>query len=118
MNETTPAPKPKRRWYQFHLWHLFVLMTVVALGCGLVAWLAEAYREGLHAYETYPCVIAMRESGGGVGGCGQFVNSLHLCEANAKDGVLKHATTWDNLSEVTLTGLVISTGAVLITSLD
>lgn len=25
MAEATSEPKPKRRWYQFHLWHLFVL---------------------------------------------------------------------------------------------
>ncbi len=28
-----PDDRPKRRWYQFYLWHLFVLVAVVAIGC-------------------------------------------------------------------------------------
>ena len=31
MGETATEPKPRRRWYQFYLWHLLVLMTVVAI---------------------------------------------------------------------------------------
>ena len=34
MEETTSEPKPKRRWYQYDLWHLFVLAGVVAVVCG------------------------------------------------------------------------------------
>jgi Leucine-rich repeat (LRR) protein len=33
---STQNVKPERRWYQFYLWHLFVLVTLVAIGC---AWL-------------------------------------------------------------------------------
>ena len=33
MSETTREPKPERQWYQFHLRHLFVLTTVVAVVC-------------------------------------------------------------------------------------
>ena len=37
MSETPePAAEPKRRWYQFHLWHLFVLIAVAAIACGWV----------------------------------------------------------------------------------
>ena len=33
VGEAEKAPKAKRRWYQFHLWHLFVLLTVGAVAC-------------------------------------------------------------------------------------
>lgn len=36
MGETAAEPKAKRRWYQFHLWHLFVLILIVSVGCSTV----------------------------------------------------------------------------------
>ena len=32
-SEPQPGRRPKRRWYQFHLYHLLVLMAAVAIGC-------------------------------------------------------------------------------------
>jgi len=37
MSETTPEPEPKRRWYHYRLWHLFVLITVGAIACSWFA---------------------------------------------------------------------------------
>ena len=31
MSEAATDPKPRRRWYQFHLWHLVLLVTLVAI---------------------------------------------------------------------------------------
>jgi hypothetical protein len=45
MGESVVEAKPKRRWFQFHLWHLIVLMTVVAIGCAVYSsMIAEAMR--------------------------------------------------------------------------
>ncbi len=35
--ESQPEPKPKLRWYQYRLWHLFVLTAVIAVVCSWFA---------------------------------------------------------------------------------
>ncbi len=46
MNDANP-PKPERRWYQFHLWHLFVVTLLVAILCSIVAnWLNRSPEYG------------------------------------------------------------------------
>ncbi len=44
MSETAAEPKAEKRWYQFHLWHLLVLMTLAAITCSY-AKMAIAARE-------------------------------------------------------------------------
>ncbi len=49
--ESKPVERPKRRWYQFHLWHLFIFVTVAAIGCSWFGW-EMAQTEGRRlAYE-------------------------------------------------------------------
>ena len=59
-----PESKPKHRWYQYSLGLLFVLVTVVAIGCDwfrckMVA--AERQREAVEAIRELECPI---EGGG------------------------------------------------------
>jgi hypothetical protein len=42
MSETTAGPRPGRAWYQFHVWHLFVLVTVVACACAVIKWVVDS----------------------------------------------------------------------------
>ena len=37
MGECEVEARPKRRWYQFHLWHLFVLVLIAAIPCSWFA---------------------------------------------------------------------------------
>jgi len=37
MGETATEPKPRLRWYQYRLWHLFVLVTICAILCSWFA---------------------------------------------------------------------------------
>jgi len=41
MTESAADPRPKRRWCQFHLWHLFLLVTVVAFACASIKYLID-----------------------------------------------------------------------------
>ncbi len=52
--------KSERRWYQYHLWHLFLLMTVVAIPC---SWLSCKIQKAKRQKEA---VEAIEELGGWV----------------------------------------------------
>lgn len=41
MIESPADPSHKRRWRQFRLWHLFLLLTVVALACASIKYLID-----------------------------------------------------------------------------
>jgi len=46
MGEGNAEAKPRRGWYQFHLWHLFVLVLIVAIPCSWFACrMAKAKRQ-------------------------------------------------------------------------
>jgi hypothetical protein len=47
---TATEPKPKRTWYPFYLWHLFVLMTLVAIAC---SWFEYRSRRRALVVRTY-----------------------------------------------------------------
>lgn len=42
---------PRRRWFRFSLRTCFVVVTLVAIGCGLVAWQAGIVREQKDTFE-------------------------------------------------------------------
>jgi hypothetical protein len=64
-----PAPKPRRRWLQFSLRTLLVLMLV--LGCGL-GWLAYKIKA---AREQRAAVDAIHKMGGGCVLCNYWFDS-------------------------------------------
>jgi hypothetical protein len=53
-------PRPERRWYQFYLWHLLLLVTVAAIPC---SWLACRIQK---ADRQHKVVEAIQERGGRV----------------------------------------------------
>ena len=94
MGGTATEPKPKLRWYQYRLWHLFVLVTLIAIGC---SWFAFCSRRRALVVRTYDAQKAAArhavatfvrelESGGfvvtndctGVGGSGEWRHYVAL----------------------------------------
>jgi len=55
MGETTADAESKRQWYQFHLSHLFVVVTMVAVTCACLKYFCDFRIARANLYDAIMC---------------------------------------------------------------